>query len=339
MAASDPPILSWRGAGREFVRYLPIWFVYLSGVGLLNASLANFPETGFAALGLSRAAFAPTVAFPLAWVALFFGLRIRRSTRLAAPWKAWTALAVLVIGVPLAIVFGHREHPLTHVQLTVLFELSQFLWVVLLATQVVLSRGWHALVLFFGVTFIYGLMLENTGIVMHYFFEPSFRVYLGPLPAPLCTMLGWCVVFYVTIAVVQQLAEWVPWLKVTIWRRAVATTLLALSLDAQLDPLASMSGVFWRWNDLLPPAFLGVPIINYAAWFGAFLPYSWFVYAWLDRTDLTGPQRNWQLFLRVSWASLLGGFICFGLMALIEGGFDGPTFQILQQFSARLMPY
>ena len=52
-----------------------------------------------------------------------------------------------------------------------------------------------ALATFFGVTFVYGLMLENGGIVMRFFYEPSFRLYLGPLPAPLCTMLGWCVVF------------------------------------------------------------------------------------------------------------------------------------------------
>ena len=339
MPSNDPPLLSWRGLGREFTRYLPIWFVYLEAVGLLHASLANFPQQSFDRLGLSRAAFAPTVLFPLAWVGLFFVLRLKRSLRVAMTWKTWSALALLLVGVPLVVVFFHQPYPLTHDQLTLMFEASQFLWVGLLALQIVLSRGWQALLLFFGVTFAYGLLLENTGIVMHYFFEPSFRLYLGPLPAPLCTMLGWCVVFYVTIAVVQQLAEWVPWLKASVWRRTWATTLLALSLDAQLDPLASMSGVFWRWNDALPPAFLGVPVINYAAWFGAFLPYSWFVYAWLDRVDLTERERNWQIFLRVSLASLLGGLLCFGIMALAEGGVDGPTFQILTKFSDRLMPY
>lgn len=339
MSTPSIPVVSWRGAAREFVRYLPIWFIYLEAIGLLHASLANFPQASFDTLGLSRLVFAPTILFPMAWVAAFFVLRIKHSERLPAPWRAWLVLAGLVLGVPLVVVLFHEPYPLTHDQLTTMFEFSQFLWVGLFVLQILLTRGRHALVLFFGVTFVYGMLLENTGIIMHFFFEPSFRLYLGPLPAPLCTMLGWCVVFYVTIAVVQQLADWVPWLKATVWRRALATTLLALSLDAQLDPLASMSGVFWRWNEALPPAFLGVPIINYAAWFGAFLPYAWFVHAWMDRTDLPERRRNWEIFLRVSLASVQGGLICFGIMAIIEGGFDGPTFQILQKFSERMMPY
>ncbi|MBM4395601.1 MAG: hypothetical protein FJ087_07920, partial [Deltaproteobacteria bacterium] len=277
MTASALPLLSWRSVARECTRYLPVWFVYLSGIGLLHASLANFPQEGFDALGLSRMDFVPTVLFPMAWVAVFMGLRIRNSARLRAPWMAWAGLAGLVLGVPAIIVAFHRPHVLTHEQLTVLFEASQFAWVGVMMLAILVGRGRHQLVLFFGVTFVYGLVLENTGIAMHFFFEPSFQVYLKPLVAPLCTMLGWCIVFYVTIAMVQQLAEWVPWLARSVTRRAVATTLLALSLDAQLDPLASLSGVFWRWNELLPPGFLGVPWLNFAAWLGAFLPYAWFV--------------------------------------------------------------
>jgi hypothetical protein len=340
-ATSDAaiPVLSWRSLGREFTRYLPVWFLYLEALGLLHASLANFPESGFTALGIPRLHFAPTILFPMAWVALFFGLRIRASSRLRSPWKAWAALAVMVIGLPLAVTFLHRPYPLSHEQLTVLFEASQLIWVGLFLVQILVSRDRHALVLFFGVTFVYGMVLENTGIIMHYFFEPSFRLYLRPLPAPLCTMLGWCVVFFVTVALVQQLAEWLPWLARKPWRRAVVTTLLALSMDAQLDPLASISGVFWRWNENLPPGFLGVPIINFAAWLGAFLPFSWFVHAALDRRDISEGRKNWELFLRVPLSSVLGGAICFGVMALVEGGFDGPSFVILRQFADRLIPY
>ena len=339
MEGRAEPIVSVASVMREFRVYLPVWFLYLSTVGLLHASLANFPTAGFEALGLTPMDFVPTLAFPAVWLVLFFALRIQRSTRLVHRWKAWLALVVLLVVVPMAVLFGYHRHPLSHEELTTVFEASQFLWVGLLAAQIVWSRGWHALVMFFGVTFVYGLMLENTGIIMGYFFEPSFRLYLGPLPAPLCTMLGWSLVFYVTVAIVQQLGQWLPRLGRSVWGRAWATTLLALSMDAQLDPLASMSGVFWRWNDLLPPVFLGVPVINFVAWFGAFLPFSWFVFSILDRTDWSEGRKNWELFLRVAWASLLGGLLCFGLMALYEGGLDGPTFQILRAFSERLMPY
>lgn len=336
---AQPGIVSTAGLRDEYLRFMPVWFVYLSAVELLHAALANFPEDGFAALGLSRMDFVPTIAFPMVWFVGFFVLRIQRSARLESRWKAYAALAGLAVGVPLLITFFHRPHPLSHDTLTALFEGAQLFWVVVFVTHVALTRGWHGFVMFFGVTFIYGLVLENTGIIMGFFFEPSFRLYLGPLPAPLCTMLGWSLVFYITVATIEQLSEWVPWLKGKPWRQALVTTALALSLDAQLDPLASMSGVFWRWNETLPPLLLGVPIVNYAAWFGAFLPFSYFVFSLNGRTDLTPGARNWELFLRVAWAALLGGALCFGVMAIVEGGFDGPTFQILGDFAHRLLPY
>ena len=340
MPGKKPVSRFLHGAKQEFIRYLPMWFVYFSAMGLLHAAFANFPAHGFDSLGLSRLAFIPTTAFPMAWFVGFFVLRIHHSQRLMKyRWFGYVALLVLAVCVPLAIAFFHVQHQLSHEQLADLFELAQFFWAGLFIAHALSTRGRHGLVMFFGVTFIYGLVLENSGIIMNFFFEPSFRYYLGPLPAPLCTMLGWCIVFYVTVAVVDQLTAWVPWFGKGIWRRALATTALALSMDAQLDPLASMSGVFWRWNELLAPHLLGVPVINYAAWFGAFLPFSYFVFAVRENPDWSKSRANYELFLRVPWSTVLGGTLCFGIMAFVEGGFDGPTFQILRAFIARLMPY
>jgi len=334
-----PPLVSWHGLRREFLLYLPIWFIYFEAVGLLHAALANFPQEGFTAVGIPRWQFAPPILFPLAWIVPYFVLRIRSSARLQTPWKAYLALFFLTVVVPLATALFYHPHPLSYEQLTVLFEVSQFVWVALLVAHIVLSRGWWAVVMFFGVTFVYGLILENTGIIMHYFYEPRFHLYLGPLPAPLATMLGWCVVFYVTVAVTQHLVGWIPWLGKTIWRRAWTATLLALCLDAQLDPLASISGVFWRWNEQLPPFFLGVPIVNWAAWFGAFLPYTYFVFKILDRESWDMRRKNWELFLRVPLAAFLAGVLWLGVMTLFEGGTAGPTWDILRAFGDRLLPY
>lgn len=323
----------------EFRDHLPIWFVYASAIGLLHALLANYPEQEFQRLGISRAAFVPTLFFSLSWFVAYFVLRIRRSARLRARWKAYVGLVLLAVVAPIAVFLGYQPYELSHNQLTLLYESSQFVWVGLFVTQILWTRGWSALVTFFGVTFVYGLILENTGIVMGFFFEPSFRLYLGPLPAPLCTMFGWAVVFYVVVAVTDQLAVWLPALGRSVWARAAVATAMALCFDAQLDPLASMSGVFWRWNELLPPAFLGVPFINFAAWFGAVLPFAYFLFKIRDRKDLSPGQRNWELLLRVPLACLVGGLICFGVMALWEGGFSGPSFEILDGFFARLSPY
>lgn len=333
------PWYSFDSFVQEFKQYLPFWFLYLEAFGLLHLGLANFPDSEFEALGIPRYQFALTVFFPLAWIAVFLWLRWKHSRRLADGWRGLSVYTIMLLALPVLIALFHRPHPLDHDQLTALFEYSQFFWVGLFLVQIGWTRGIHGLVLFFGVTFVYGLVLENTGIIMHFFFEPSFRYYLGPLPAPLCTMLGWCVVFYVTVAIVQQLAQWVPWLQKGAGRRAFAATALALCMDAQLDPLASMSGVFWRWNELLPPAFLGVPLINFAAWFGAFLPYTWLMFRVTDRTEWKPREQNWELFVRIALAAVLGGILCFGIMAIWEGGLDGPTFQILEAFTDRLMPY
>jgi len=335
----DPPLFSLRSMAREYREHLPIWFVYLSAVGLLHAALANYPEQGYANIGIPREHFIATLPFPLIWFTAYFVLRIRNSQRLRNPWKAYVALAGLVVGLPVLIAVGYQPHELDHSELSKLYEAAQFAWVAAFVAQIVITKGWQTLLMFFGVTFVYGLMLENTGIVMRFFYEPSFALYLWFLPAPLCTMLGWSLVFYIVISITQRLTEWVPWLAEGLWRRVVVSTTLALCLDAQLDPLASMSGVFWRWNELLPPAFFGVPFINFAAWFGAICSFSIFVFRTLDRSDWSMGRKNWELFLRVPLACALAGTLCFAVMAIAEGGFDGPSYRILQAFGDRLLPY
>ncbi len=84
-ALPRPQIVSGAGLKDEFLRFMPVWFVYLSAVGL-HAALANFPEDGFVALGLSRMDFVPTIVFPMIWFVGFFVLRIRRSGRLENRW-------------------------------------------------------------------------------------------------------------------------------------------------------------------------------------------------------------------------------------------------------------
>ena len=343
-AASDAweppkPVYGLQSFWQEFLRHTPIWFIYISALGLLHGALANYPEDGFTALGLKRTSLAFTIAFPMVWFVLYFTLRIKNSSRIEAKWRGYAWLAVMAVGVPALIVVGYQPYPLSNAQLSLLYECSQYLVVAAFVAHIVLQHGWQTLVTFFGVTFVYGLLLENTGIAMGYFFEEGFKLYIQPFPAPFVTMVGWCVVFYATVAITRHLAKWVPWLAKSVWRRAWVTTAIALSIDAQLDPLASMSGVFWRWDERLTHTFAGVPFINWAAWFGAFLPYSYFVFKILDRQDWSANRRNWELFIRVPLAALLGGTLCFAVMAIVEGGFDGPTFVILREFSDRLFPY
>ncbi len=336
---SLPPLFSRQGIAREFREHFPIWLVYITAVGMLHATLANVPAQAFAGAGFPRQMFFVTTLFPLSWFTLYFILRIRRSKRAAPRWKAYLALAGLVLGVPLAVFFFYLPYPFTRDQMKALYEFSAFFWAALLAVHIILARGRHALALFFGVALSFGLLLENTGIIMGFFSEPGFRVYLWFLPAPLCTVLSWSMVFAVAISVTDRLSEWAAWLAPWkgAWRRAGAAAAMALCLDAQIDPLASLSGLFWRWNDLLSPVFFGVPLVNFAAWFGAVSVFSFFTFRVRDRRDWSPGRKNYELFLRVPLACFLALAVCFSVVAVAEGGFDGPSFRILRAFGERLL--
>ena len=63
-----------------------------------------------------------------------------------------------------------------------------------------------AVAAFFGVALVYGFILENSGIVLGFFEEKGFHVYLGPLPAPLATTIGWCFILFCCVWTAERLA-------------------------------------------------------------------------------------------------------------------------------------
>ncbi len=332
--------INWRNALKlEFLEHLPVWYIYLSSMGMLYVVLANYPSRLFDESGLRRGLFAIPAVLPLSVFALYTGMRIHRSTRLRRKRVAWSLLGLLTLAVPAAIVLFHRPFPLEPDLMILLFEVGTFVWFAAFVGQALLKRGRWSLLMFFGVTFLYGMILENTGIIMRFFFETGYHFYLGQLPAPLCTMMGWPIVFYVMFSLTERFASWWQWLRPRAWARAVTVTALALCFDAQMDPLASLSGIFWRWNQTLVPVYLGVPVLNFVAWVGAVLPFGWMLFRLLDREGLSPAQKNYQLLLRLWLASLYGGLLCFAIMAMIEGGFHGATYRILGDFFLRLLPY
>lgn len=332
-------ITGWAILMHEFREHLAVWYIYSGSIGMLLIAIAIYPDEMFYDLGLPRSRFPVAMILQMMVFTVYMGKRIVRSSRVKQKRTAGLVLAVLAIGIPAAVIFGCRPFYFNPGFLKILFEIQTFLFVAVFTVQILWKRGASALLLFFGVTSIYGLILENTGIIMGYFFEPGYMVYLGRLPAPLCNVVGWPLMFYVMFSLTERFASWWPWLGARTWARALTTTGLALCNDAQMDPLASLSGLLWRWNELLEPAFLGVPALNFVAWTGAFLPFSWIVFRILDRTDITPIQKSWELFLRIPLASSLGGMICFGVMAVLEGGFNGPTYQILDNLMKCLLPY
>ena len=341
---------------RAFGSHFPVWFMYLMAWGLLRYEIVHVAPEAYEALGIAREWFALTIVFPLFWILLFFFVRIRTTDRVPHKYKAlaFGALTAFFIGSPLFTYWYRLDRPklLTNEEITRIYEQSQFFWVGILVLHALFSQGLanvrrigvHRVVTFFGVTFLLGLMLENVGIIAGLFHEPHYTWYIGLsdryyLPAPVCTQLGWCICFYIAIWMAEFLCSQSERLRNGIVVPALIATAVAISIDLQVDPMASLSGVWWRWDPRLEPWYLGVPLMNYAAWFGAFFPFSLAYFAFQRREDLSPGRRNFELFLRLHYILIVTGLISFGIMFTVEGGTGGPTGEILRDFLDKILPY
>ena len=237
---------------------LPFWYLWISPFILLNLEVNN----------LGRPALPALLSFllPFGLVTVAFARTPGRRVRWTAYGVTSAALLVLVLG-------GLAGMRLERVTLLRIFEAGGLGEFFLLALHAARSGGRRVFALIFGVGLLYGLLLENAGVGMGFFSEHGYLVYLPLLPAPLCTSLGWCNVFYPLWWVVPRLAG--PAARPAL--QTLIATGLALALDLQLDPVATAAG-FWVWHPELPPAFRGVPAVNFSAWAAAVLPFSWAVF-------------------------------------------------------------
>jgi hypothetical protein len=329
---------------KRFWQHFPAWFVFIMGFSILNYVVVRADPKVFGAL--DRDLFALTVVIPMAWFVLYFTLTIRREGR-PRPLVAHAATWALAILVPLGTWFlatrGYvQRERLGSAQMVRYYEIVQFFWLGVLVLHAWTTRGLQRALTFFGVCFLYGLLLENAGIVLGFFSEHSYSVYLRlgefRLPAPLATQFGWCIMFYVATHLVEGFGRSFPALDRRPWALALLTSLLATSLDLQIDPMASLSGTWWLWDPRLPAGWLGVPWLNFFAWFAAFLPFS-YAYFHYRASGLTEGRQNLRLLVYVPWmlpaCMLLGG----ALVLLHEGGFGGPSSEILAGFARKVLPY
>jgi hypothetical protein len=341
--AGSSAVAALGAAAREVWRNLPVWFVYVGSLSLHHVAVAMIDPASYAAAGFRTAAFSLAALAPAAWIVAYVASRVALSRSALSGMRWRWALPALVLapyivdGAVMAIAPSLRT-PTSQSALRFQFEYYQFLWFSILAVHALVTRGARALAAFFAVGLIYGAVLENTGIVLGFFSEPRFDNYLPPLPAPIATMLGWSMIAYCGIWTAEQFGRLIPPFGRTPLRLAIVATAMALSVDLQTDPLASLYGLCWQWNSLLPTWFLSVPFCNFAAWLGAYLPFAWAYFSLEGRTDLTGAARNWRLLARVPVLAVTGGLIWLALMTVHERSTAGPTYQILGAFFARVLP-
>lgn len=342
-------LLSWKNFKQEFLTYLPIWFLFLEALGLHNLFMSNVPDSWFADVGVSRHWFALLMLPMSLWFYAYYRIRLRETTLDVDKPKIHLRVLLVAFGLPALIwawytLFPALRFPLRAHTMHRIFEFSNLVWALIIVAHTAYYRGVARLVTFFGVAFFYGWALENAGIYLNFFFEPGYLIYLTKFPAPMATMLGWCIVITCCLTLIDFFRERSPRLKRSAALSALLTTALAISVDAQLDPLASFPGMWWQWNELLPPFWFGVPFCNYAAWFGAFFAFTFVYYRVFDRDDLSIWQKNWRLLVYSPSIAILAGACWLGLMLVWEtivpqGAVSYPTLEILAATLANLWPY
>ncbi len=322
----------WTRARQEVATHLPAWFYFFYGCLLLNTALTNFSPP------LTQTAW--TAVFPLSVFAIFTVVRAWR----APDVESRTLLLLGSLGpallLPMMTLAWHRPSPLQGDQLLYWYELSNFFWAGMMVWHAARAKAGHA-ALFFGAAFVYGALLENGGILLGFFHETHLTLTLiKPLLAPVATMVGWCVVLYMSTFVVWRLRTWLPVLRESNALSAALVALGATLLDLQIDPLATAANC-WVWDSTLPPFFHGVPLVNFVAWMCAMWPFAWVMFRYQEQARIRdGGQWSWKdigaMTVLAPYALVIAALLFGTSMALLEG-LNGPSWAILYRFSAGLL--
>ncbi len=219
-----------------------------------------------------------TALFPLGWL----GWGVWRTSSLGGVGRRASIRGVLLacVVLPLAVVQIpgiEFARPLDALKLC--HEVTGFVWFAVVALHCLHQRGGWGGALFFVAGAVYGVALENGGIQMGFFSEEGYRIYLRPLlPGPLVTAFGWCTVFYTVTFVTERITT----AETPAWKRTALAVGMALCMDLQIDPAATLVG-WWVWHPSLEPAHHGVPLINYISWACAVTPFAWHYFSMTSR--------------------------------------------------------
>jgi len=169
-------------------------------------------------------------------------------------FAAYVAAEILFNMVPLL-----RPYP---VFLAVAFVLLHSLW----------TRRARYTMIFFGLTFVAGLLSEIGGTAFGWFFGAYYYIARPPWMVaglvPIQTPLSWCVFLYVCDALTDliippALTQKERSVRFLFFAAPTINGLEAMGLDMILDPVSA--GHSWIW--VSPGPFFGIPISNFVGWF------------------------------------------------------------------------
>jgi hypothetical protein len=242
---------------------IPIFFIWLTGLSMMDIALHQV---------IPAMTVVPWLAvIPLAISLILLAIAQARQqggfhSKRFLPWVAGLA------GVYLIPFFSRSSVPLPLETHKIIFEASAIIEFIIFSLHGrTWLKGWDWIWIFV-VTLIFGAILENGGILMGFFKEEGYRLYVFGLGAPIATVLGWVNVLYCGFFVVGQV---LPDMRPVFKGLICAGT--ALAMDIPFDPVATRLA-WWVWNDALSIGIWGVPVVNYVAWFWALVPYAWCYY-------------------------------------------------------------
>ena len=127
--------------------------------------------------------------------------------------------------------------------------------------------------------FAFGFLLEYMGVISgNYVYASEVVMLLGVIP--LSVTFAWVGIIYSAMIIGERL-------KLSLWQRILTTTLIALSLDWGMDPIAVEFGM-WTWSH--PGYYFGVPAFNFIGWF--FIPIAYLIPYGLSRNK---ESKKFQL--------------------------------------------
>jgi hypothetical protein len=284
-----------------FFRHIPAWYFFFIGVSTLYGAMANFnpshddwawtyifPETLVLLYFIAHAYAVPEIKRKKLMIAGVLALQVVcfigvyffvTPASYAQDVASWTETVKSLTFPPPdgtiieyyagrdAIVWGH--------------EITSLIWILLILAHIIFYKRLGGLGFFYGAALLYGMTLESNGVMMKFFFEDQYHLYLPPFHAPVVTMFGWATVFYPCSMVLHKYQDAWPRLKNLHWLwGGLVISIIALMIDIQVDPVAT-NLTLWTWNSLLREGvhFLGVPVLNFFSWlfavwvFGSFYLY------------------------------------------------------------------
>ncbi|MGB3999486.1 MAG: hypothetical protein WBM23_06300 [Desulfomonilia bacterium] len=300
-------------------RNLPVFFIWLVGLSMLNNSLHHISPPVESVRLLSF--FSLAAALVLLWYAC---RKDYGDDRMLKPFVAW---AVILAGLYLTPFMHGLSLPLDESTQRLWYELSALAQFAILLVH---GRTWLARwdwVWVFGVTLAFGAILENGGIVLRFFSEPGYLLYFPGLPAPVATTLGWVNVLYCAFFAVEKLLPPMPAVA-----KGLICALIGLSLDIPFDPVATRLG-WWVWDPSLSAKIWDVPMVNFIAWFWALFPYGT-AYYWVRQWKNYGDGRKVLLLVGSFPVILMVEFL--GVVASLSLAGDRESLFIFERFFSSL---